>query len=118
MFNCSDYTDHPDIVPWHREETGPTRLARLIEPGPPTPRFGGGPRDPLVAQSTAQAEPPYRPGRSDLQARLTGELEALRQCREWLERLDRGERVVVNLRPETDPEGAGPHHRRLGRSGR
>jgi hypothetical protein len=28
----------------------------------------------------------------------------LRQCREWLERLDRGERVVVNLRPETDPE--------------
>ena len=57
-----------------------------------------------MAQSTAQAEPPYRPGRSDLQARLTGELEALRQCREWLERLDRGERVVVNLRPETDPE--------------
>ena len=104
MFNCSDDTDHPDIVPWHREETGPTRLARLIEPGPPTPRFGGGPRDPPVAQSTAQAEPPYRPGRSDLQARLTGELEALRQCREWLERLDRGERVVVNLRPETDPE--------------
>ena len=45
-----------------------------------------------------------RPGRSDLQARLTGELGALRQCREWLERLDRGERVVVNLRPETDPE--------------
>ena len=41
---------------------------------------------------------------SDLQARLTGELEALRQCREWLERSDRGERVVVNLRPETDPE--------------
>ena len=57
-----------------------------------------------MAQSTAQAEPPYRPGRSDLQARFTGELEALRQCREWLERLDRGERVVVNLRPETDPE--------------
>ena len=28
MFNCSDDTDHPDIVPWHREETGPTRLAR------------------------------------------------------------------------------------------
>ena len=47
---------------------------------------------------------PDRPSRSDLQARLTGELEALRQCREWLERLDRGERVVVNLRPETDPE--------------
>jgi hypothetical protein len=31
-------------------------------------------------------------------------LEALRRCREWLERLDRGETVIVNLRPETDPE--------------
>jgi hypothetical protein len=40
----------------------------------------------------------------DLQARLAGELEALRRCREWLERLDRGETVVVNLRPDTDPE--------------
>src|SRR4051794_26548489 len=40
----------------------------------------------------------------DLQVRLTGELEALRRCREWLERLERGEPVVVNLRPETDPE--------------
>ena len=26
------------------------------------------------------------------------------RCREWLERLDCGELVVVNLRPETDPE--------------
>jgi hypothetical protein len=31
-------------------------------------------------------------------------MDALRRCREWLERLDRGEVVVVNLRPETDPE--------------
>src|SRR3954447_12519924 len=36
-------------------------------------------------------------------AGLAGELEALRRCREWLERLDRGEQVVVNLRPATDP---------------
>src|SRR3954453_18886505 len=40
----------------------------------------------------------------DVPARLAGELEALRRCREWLERLDRGETVVVNLRPETDAE--------------
>src|SRR4051794_26024929 len=40
----------------------------------------------------------------DVPARLAGELEALRRCREWLERLERGERVVVTLRPETDPE--------------
>jgi hypothetical protein len=31
-------------------------------------------------------------------------LGAPRRCRTWLGRLDRGERVVVNLRPETDPE--------------
>jgi hypothetical protein len=37
-------------------------------------------------------------------SRHTGELGSLRQCREWLERLDHGEPVVVNLRPETDPE--------------
>ena len=45
-----------------------------------------------------------RPSQPDVPARLAGELEALRRCREWLERLDRGEPVVVNLRPETDPE--------------
>jgi hypothetical protein len=28
MFSCRDDTDNPDIVPWHREETGPTRSAR------------------------------------------------------------------------------------------
>ena len=31
-------------------------------------------------------------------------MDALRRCREWLERLERGEPVVVNLRPETDRE--------------
>ena len=45
-----------------------------------------------------------RSSQPDVQARLAGELEALRRCREWLERLERGEQVVVNLRPETDPE--------------
>src|SRR3954469_23101349 len=44
-----------------------------------------------------------RRSQPDVRARLAGELEALRRCREWLERLDRGEPVVVNLRPETDP---------------
>src|SRR3954451_11702167 len=45
-----------------------------------------------------------RPSPPDVPARLVDELEALRRCHEWLERLDCGERVVVNLRPETDPE--------------
>jgi hypothetical protein len=29
---------------------------------------------------------------------------ALRQCREWLELSQRGEQVIVNLRPESDAE--------------
>lgn len=45
-----------------------------------------------------------RPSPPDVPARLADELAALRRCHEWLERLDRGEQVVVNLRPETDPE--------------
>src|SRR3954464_2761990 len=45
-----------------------------------------------------------RPSQPDVPARLAGELEALRRCREWLERLERGEQVMVNLRPGTDPE--------------
>src|SRR4029079_1444691 len=43
-------------------------------------------------------------GHAGLRARLADEMDALRQCREWLERLERGDQVVVNLRPETDPE--------------
>src|SRR4051794_18272720 len=43
-------------------------------------------------------------GRGGERSGVAGELEALRRCREWLERLDRGETVVMNLRPETDLE--------------
>jgi hypothetical protein len=43
-------------------------------------------------------------GQADFQARLAAEMTALRQCREWLRLMQRGERVVVNLRPESDPE--------------
>jgi hypothetical protein len=45
-----------------------------------------------------------RPSQPDVPARLADELEAVRRCHEWMERLDRGEQVVVNLRPVNDPE--------------
>lgn len=41
---------------------------------------------------------------SPSQARLTEELEVFRWCIDWLARLERGEEVVVNVRPETDME--------------
>src|SRR5437867_7498006 len=43
-------------------------------------------------------------GQPDFQGRLAAETTALRQCRDWLRLLQRGERVIVNLRPESDPE--------------
>ena len=56
-----------------------------------------------MAQSAASGGGPLR-GQPDFQARLAAEMDALRRCREWLERLERGEQVMVNLRPESDPE--------------
>src|SRR3954453_2357271 len=42
-------------------------------------------------------------GHPDLQARLAGEMDALRRCREWLERLERGGEGLVDLRPAAHP---------------
>jgi hypothetical protein len=55
-----------------------------------------------LSQRRGEAAPSR--GRRDLRARLADELDALRRCREWLERLEHGDQVVVNLRPESDPE--------------
>jgi hypothetical protein len=41
---------------------------------------------------------------TEIQSRLTREVEVLRRCTEWLQRLERGENVVVNLRPDEDFE--------------
>ena len=43
---------------------------------------------------------------SEFQARLADEVEILRWCIDWLNRLECGEEVIVNLRPDTDPEAA------------
>jgi hypothetical protein len=39
-----------------------------------------------------------------IQTRLTDEVGVLRWCLDWLERLERGQDVIVNLRPGTDAE--------------
>ncbi len=39
-----------------------------------------------------------------LRDRLAAEVEVLRWCIGWLEKLQRGERVMVNLRPDSDPQ--------------
>jgi hypothetical protein len=50
--------------------------------------------------SAHDAEPAAAPVR--MQARVAEEVEVLRWCLDWLERLERGEIVVVNLRPDTE----------------
>jgi hypothetical protein len=37
-----------------------------------------------------------------MQARVADEVEVLRWCLDWLAQLERGEMVVVNLRPDTE----------------
>ncbi len=49
---------------------------------------------------TSATDPPS----ASLVAALTEEVTALRQCLGWLEQAERGEVVVVNLRPDTDAE--------------
>ncbi len=39
-----------------------------------------------------------------LRARIASEVEVLRWCISWLEQLEQGEMVVVNLRPDTDDQ--------------
>ncbi len=58
-------------------------------------------RDWLGAES-GTTDPPG----ASLAAILTEEVTALRQCLGWLEQAERGETVVVNLRPDTDPDPA------------
>ena len=44
------------------------------------------------------------PDALQIPSRLPREVEALRRCIDWLQRLERGENVVVNLRLDTDVE--------------
>jgi hypothetical protein len=41
---------------------------------------------------------------TEIRSRLAREVEVLRECLDWLQRLERGESVVVNLRPDADVE--------------
>ena len=44
------------------------------------------------------------PDALQIPSRLPREVEALRRCIDWLQRLERGENVIVNLRLDTDVE--------------
>jgi hypothetical protein len=53
-----------------------------------------------AGNSGQDAEPSAAPAR--IQAHLADEVEVLQWCLDWLERLEHGEQVVVNLRPDTE----------------
>ena len=53
-----------------------------------------------------QSDEGENPSHQELQQQLADEGEVIRWCIGWLEQLARGERVVVNLRAESDPRTA------------
>ena len=74
----------------------------------PTPGLRRGPRD--SPGGNCQQHRPNRPDEPRQEAApsqglpdLLTRWQSSSRCREWLERLDCGELVAVNLRPETDP---------------
>jgi hypothetical protein len=87
--------------------TGPSssRVHQLLgwDEARENPRWLGRQRGRKHADRPRQ-EPAHAAPGPEVQAVLGGELEAHRRGREWLGRLDRGETVMVDLRPETDPE--------------
>ena len=56
--------------------------------------------------SNAEAQTDTEPHARDamLRASIASEVEVLRWCMSWLEQLEQGEMVVVNLRPDTDDQ--------------
>jgi DNA-binding transcriptional MerR regulator len=54
---------------------------------------------------SGRKEKAHRPEpETEIRSRLAREVQVLRRCTEWLQRLERGENVVVNLRPDEDVE--------------
>jgi hypothetical protein len=52
--------------------------------------------------SAGEADMAPSSSQTAVQARVTDEVEVLRWCLDWLAQLERGEMVVVNLRPDTE----------------
>jgi len=55
-----------------------------------------------ITEEEVDAEQPEP--ETEIRSRLAREVEVLRECLDWLQRLERGESVVVNLRPDADIE--------------
>ena len=60
-------------------------------------------RDQEVTPETSSDKDQLTPDAS-IRARIASEVEVLRWCMAWLEQLEQGEIVVVNLRPDTDDQ--------------
>jgi AraC-like DNA-binding protein len=60
-------------------------------------------RDQEVTPETSSDKEQLTPDAA-IRARIASEVEVLRWCMAWLEQLEQGEMVVVNLRPDTDDQ--------------
>ena len=84
-----------------------------LESNPPTSQHARRQGDSSLAEPTATIKPRFRwkekssnglSPETEIRSRLAREVEVLRRCTDWLQRLERGENMVVNLRPDEDIE--------------
>jgi hypothetical protein len=90
---------------WPIDPQNRGRHRAQLESNPPTSQRARSQGDPSLAEPTATIERDERPKpETKIGSRLSREVEALRRCVDWLQRLERGENVIVNLRLDTDVE--------------
>jgi hypothetical protein len=83
-----------------------------LESNPPTSQRARRQGNSSLAEPTATIEPSSdgkkkaerRESETEIRSSLARKVEVLRRCTDWLQRLERGENVVVNLRPDEDVE--------------
>src|SRR5258708_18556604 len=112
---CSGRTylgNHLSPSSWPIDSQDRWRDRTELESNPPTSQRARRQGDSSLAERTRQSsrgsggrKKAKRPeSETEIRSRLAREVEVLRRCTDWLQRLERGENVVVNLRPDEDFE--------------
>ena len=115
LYRCSGRTylsNRLSPSSWPIDSQNRWRDRTELESNPPTSQRARSQGDSSLAEPTATIEPKFgwkekgeRPeSETEIRSRLAREVEVLRRCTDWLQRLERGENVVVNLRPDEDVE--------------
>jgi hypothetical protein len=115
LYRCSGRTYLGNCLSrsgWPVDPQNRRRDRTELKSNPPTSQRARSQGDSSLAKPTATIERRFRSKKkaqqpepeTEIRSRLAREVEVLRRCAEWLHRLERGENVVVNLRPDEDVE--------------